>query len=74
MIIILVAALIVGSILYINRKNLDYRKILLTIIIIWLIYSFIGIISLNEYKKSNGNVCHGYKYGLKICGGDINAE
>lgn len=38
------------------------------------IYSTIGIFTQPEYTKSNGNVCKGFKYGWKVCSGDINAE
>lgn len=40
----------------------------------YLIYCFVGMIASDEIKKANGNVCKGYKYGIKICSGDINAE
>lgn len=44
------------------------------LIVIYIIYSMAGIITAPEYTKSNGNVCKGYKYGIQICSGDINAE
>lgn len=64
-----------------NNLSLDWpwilsrlAFILLILIIIHFIYSSIGIFIGPEYTKSTGNVCRGYKYGFKICSGDINAE
>lgn len=57
-----------------KNKNIKLKFVIKLLLIIWIIYSFIGIIASSEYVKPNGNVCRGYKYGWKICGGDINAE
>lgn len=56
-----------------NWKNL-FIALGILVLILYLIYSFIGMTFGPEYTKSNGNVCKGYKYGIKICTGDINAE
>ena len=61
-----------------NNLSLDWPWILsrlaIVLFIIYFIYSSIGIFVAPEYTKPNGNVCRGYKYGFKICSGDINAE
>lgn len=59
-----------------KRKGLriDWKNIVIFLVIIYLIYSFIGIIVSPEYTKQNGNVCKGFDYGIQICSGDINAE
>ena len=61
---------------YLKRKGLriDWKNIVIFLVIIYLIYSFIGIIVSPEYTKQNGNVCKGFDYGIQICSGDINAE
>lgn len=78
MIVGLIAGFIIGSVItnYLKSRdiNFKYKNIIISLIIIWLVYSLIGIVTANEFKKKNGNVCQGYKYGLKICGGDVNAE
>lgn len=64
--------------LRINHLKLKWKNILIALgclfMAIYLIYSFIGILTQPQYTKSNGNVCKGYKYGIQICSGDINAE
>lgn len=57
-----------------NHLKMKWGNVILALIIVWLIYSFLGMTFAPEYTKPNGNVCKGYKYGLKICSGDINAE
>ena len=61
-----------------NNLSLDWSWILsrlaIVLLIIYFIYSSIGIFAGPEYTKPNGNVCRGYKYGFQICSGDINAE
>lgn len=61
-----------------NHLMIRWNNILIAIFILtitgWLIYSFIGMTIGPEYTKTNGNVCKGYKYGMQICHGDINAE
>lgn len=59
--------------LVMNWKNLFIALVIL-LLTVYLIYSFIGIAFGPKYTKSNGNVCKGYKYGIKVCSGDINAE
>lgn len=61
---------------YLKRKGkrIDWKNIVIFLVIIYLIYSFIGIIVSPEYTKPNGNVCKGFDYGIQICSGDINAE
>jgi len=87
--IVMIAGFILGSIitililtiknyLKINHLELEWKNIFIALVIfsviIYLIYSFIGITIGPMYEKTNGNVCKGYKYGWKICSGDINAE
>ena len=57
-----------------NHLKLNTRFIIGTILIVYLIYSFIGIIVSPEYTKPNGNVCKGFNYGINVCSGDIDAE
>lgn len=61
-----------------NHLKLKWKNLFIAlgclIIIVHLVYSFIGILTEPEYTKTNGNVCKGYKYGWKVCSGDINAE
>lgn len=61
-----------------NHLKLKWKNLFIAlgclIIIAHLVYSFIGILAAPEYTKPNGNVCKGYKYGWKVCSGDINAE
>lgn len=63
-----------------KKENLviNWKKVFATFatigIIIWIIYSFIGMAIAPEYTKPNGNICKGFKYGIQICSGDINAE
>ena len=65
---------------YLIRNNLSldwpwiWSRLAIILVIIYLIYSAFGIISNNQFTKSNGNICRGYRYGLHICSGDINAE
>lgn len=64
----------IRSYLKVNHLKMEWKNVILALVIIHLIYSFVGIIFAPEYTKPNGNVCKGYKYGWKICSGDINAE
>lgn len=61
-----------------ENRVINWRMVCSTLaaigIVIWLIYSFIGMAVAPEYTKPNGNVCKGFKYGMQICSGDINAE
>ena len=61
---------------YLAKKRLSLNYGLLAIIVssLWFIYSAIGIFIGSSYTKDNGNVCQGFKYGIHICSGDINAE
>ncbi len=72
---IILTILITLLVKYLDHKGLklDWSRIFILIVIIYLIYSFIGIIVSPLYKR-NGNVCKGFNYGIQICGGDINAE
>lgn len=68
----------INGYLKINHLKLKWKNIFIAlgclIIIAYLIYSTIGIFVSPEYTRPNGNVCKGFKYGLKVCSGDINAE
>jgi uncharacterized protein YneF (UPF0154 family) len=61
-----------------NHLKLKWKNLFIAlgclIIIAYLIYSFIGMVIAPKYTKSNGNVCKGFKYGIQVCSGDINAE
>jgi len=76
----LLTLLIISIKHYLRRNHLKIRwnnvliAIFVLVIVGWTVYSFIGMAVGPEYTKSNGNVCKGYKYGMKICSGDINAE
>lgn len=61
---------------YLKKNNLkiDWKNIVIIIVVGYLVYSFIGIIVSPSYKKPNGNECKGFNYGIQICTGDINAE
>lgn len=80
-----IVGLIIGSIItliiikihnYLKANNLKmkWKNVFIALLIGWLLYSFVGIIFEPQYTKDNGNTCKGYKYGIKICSGDINAE
>ena len=65
----------------INNLKLNYEWlfkalgiILLSLVILHLIYSVVGIATSNFYVKDNGNICRGFKYGWKICEGNINLK
>lgn len=85
----MIASIILGSIITIlilkinnylitNHLKLEWKNLFIALavfsLIIHLIYSFIGMAVGPTYQKANGNVCKGYKYGWKVCSGDINAE
>ncbi len=61
-----------------NNLRINWKNVLIALgvilIIVWLIYNFMSLTIGPEYTKSNGNICKGYRYGLKICWGDINVE
>lgn len=61
-----------------NHLRMNWKNVFIAfgviLIVSWFIYSFVGMTFGPKYTKSNGNTCQGYKYGLKICWGDINAE
>lgn len=66
---------------YLSEKHIRFRwdrligTAIVILIIIYGIYSMVGILTTPTYTKPNGNVCSvGYKYGFKICSGNINAE
>lgn len=61
---------------YLKKKGLkiNWGNIAKVLLVIYLIYSFIGILISPEYTKPNGNVCKGFNYGIQVCSGDINAE
>lgn len=61
---------------YLKKKGLsiNWGNITKVLIVIYLIYSFIGILVSPEYTKPNGNVCKGFDFGIQVCSGDINAE
>lgn len=58
------------------KLNVKYiiKNTIIILVIFYYFYSLIGIIVSPYYAKSNGNICKGFKYGLKVCSGDINAE
>ena len=62
--------------LRVNWQNVFIALLIIIFIlfVIWFIYSFIGISKCEKIAQPNGNVCSGYKYGMKFCSGDINAE
>lgn len=64
--------------LYVSNRRIDWIKLIIAIVVlivvIYLIYNIIGIVIGPTVTNDNGNTCKGYKYGLKICSGDINAE
>ena len=55
-------------------KKVNFKKIILTLIIIYCLYSFLGIIFGPIQKKENGNYKKGFPYGISIGWGDPNAE
>ena len=57
-----------------NHLSIRWTRVIGILIIVHLIYSFIGIIVSPYYTKPNGNVCNGWSYGINVCSGDINAE
>lgn len=61
-----------------NHLKLKWKNLFIAlgclIIIAYLIYSFIGMAIAPKYTKPNGNACKGFKYGIQVCSGDINAE
>lgn len=57
-----------------NKSSIRWSRVIGTLIVLHLIYSFIGIIISPYYTKPNGNVCKGWSYGINVCSGDINAE
>lgn len=59
--------------LIMNWRNL-FIALGILVFILYLMYSFIGMIFGPIYTKSNGNVCQGNTYGIKRCTGNINAE
>ena len=59
--------------LVINWRNV-FIAIVMLVIIIWISYSIIGMIFGPVHVEASGNTYQGYKYGLKIGSGDINAE
>lgn len=61
---------------YLTKKRLSLNYGLLAVIVLslWLVYSAVGMFIGPRYTKDNGNVCQGFKYGIHICSGDINAE
>ena len=73
-IVITILALLLKKYLDKNHLQLNWGRIFVALIIIHLIYSFIGIIVTPEYTKPNGNVCKGFNFGIQVCSGDINAE
>ena len=88
LVVINLIALISAALLYVGtiiQKQLDEKRLifhwkkvfiqLITIVItVFIVYSVVGLITEDEYIKPNGNVCRGYRYGIHICSGDINAE
>lgn len=64
----------INNYLKINNRKMEWKNVFITLLILWLVYSFVGIVFGPQYTKDNGNTCKGYKYGIKICSGDINAE
>lgn len=73
-IVITILALLLKKYLDKNYLQLDWGRIFVALIIIHLIYSFIGIIVAPRYEKPNGNHCKGWNFGINICDGDLNAE
>lgn len=58
----------------ITKKRFRVERVIIAILVVYFIYSFIGVIFGTEYTKSNGNTCKGFPYGLQVCSGDINAD
>lgn len=73
-IVITILALLLNKYLKKKHLELNWERIFMALFIIYLIYSFIGIIVAPEYTKPNGNHCKGFDWGIPACGGDINAE
>lgn len=57
-----------------KRLALNYKLLAIIVLCLWLIYSVAGIFIGPKYIKDNGNTCQGFKYGFRICTGNINAE
>lgn len=81
MIIGIVITLVIVRIKYyleVNHLIMNWKKLFIALIIVclilYLIYCLIGLIFGTSYTKPNGNVCRGYKYGIKVCTGNINIE
>lgn len=76
--IVLTLIVVISIYVRVNHLHMKWKNLFIGLTIIavvaHLVYSFIGIATQPEYTKPNGNVCKGYKYGWKICSGDINAE
>lgn len=70
--------ILINNYLFISNRRIDWKNLIIAIVVlivvIYLIYNFIGIAIGPTVTNKNGNTCKGYKYGLKICSGDINAE
>lgn len=58
----------------IKRRRFKIERVIIAILVVYFIYSFIGVIFGTEYTKSNGNTCKGFPGGIQVCSGDINAD
>lgn len=50
--------------------RVKWKNICITLMLAWIIYSFIGMIIGPELEKENDSICKGFKYGFKICVGN----
>lgn len=58
----------------ITKKRFRVERVIIAILVVYFIYSFIGVIFGTEYTKSNENTCKGFPGGIQVCSGDINAD
>ena len=53
-----------------KKIRVKWKNAIKTILLIWSIYSILGLLFGQEYETKDGNICKGYQYGVKICAGD----
>lgn len=52
---------------YLQKKRLilNYKLLAVIVVILWFIYSLIGLFFETNY--TNNNICKGFEYGIQIC-------